>query len=153
MRYFPPMKPKNAVIFVRSDPEKPCGLSPELQEEQCLAYCSENRIPVSRVVRVHGDSDAALQVLRELLCTLPMEVDTIFAARLLCYTERLRELGLLCLQFQCRPTWLCSLDYPLPIYRVLPVFQPKDFEEADRRYLETLEAFQDRKDTERSVYP
>lgn len=139
MRFTPPKKPKAAVLFIRTGSDLPASLTADQQEEICRRYCRDNEIPVSHSVRVCCESEEALTVLRYLLRTLPEEIDTVFAVQFLIYSRQLRELGQLCLAFQCRPTWIYSLDLVQPLSRMLPTITPEDFLLADQRYAEWIQ--------------
>ncbi len=132
VRYLPPRRHRGALIFVREDPEELHGLTPQLQEENCRRSCEMKKIPVVRVVRVSCHSDESLLKLKDLLFELPEGVDAILAARFYCYSNQLRELALMCLQFQCRGAWVYSLEFCFPIHRHLMVLRPADYDEADR---------------------
>ena len=138
MYYFPPQKPKLAVIYVRTGSDLPPEATADRQEQFCRDFCRENSIRVSHTVRVDCDSDASLEVLRYLLRSLPGEVDTLFAEEFMVYSRRLDELGRLCLLFQCRPTWVYSLDLVEPISRMICTITPEDYQLADQRYRELI---------------
>lgn len=134
MYYIEPKKPKRTVIYVRTDPD-PCGkLSAKAQAEICLRHCRSNDIPVSHIIHVTGTSEESLAYLKTLVRTLPKEIDAIFAARSCGYSTLLPELARLCLIFQCRPTWLYSLDAVGPLYQSIFSLETEDFMLADERY-------------------
>ena len=139
MYFREPHNPKCAVIFARQDPEINNLNTVDTQEAICRRYCNDNRIPVLRSVRIRCGSQEALELLRYLLRTLPPEVDTVFAYNATTYSILLRELGLLCLQFQCRKTWLCSLDITGRMYQEFHMITPEDMREANQRYLEAIQ--------------
>ena len=138
MRYIPPRKPKLAVIYCRTGSDVPKICTAEQQELLCRSYCQTNSIPVSHTLRVCCESDYSLTVLRALLRTLPEPVDTIFATQFFIYSRDLRELGKLCLMYQCHPAWVYSLDLVQPISKVLPTILPQDHQLADQRYQELM---------------
>lgn len=135
----PPKNPKLAVLFIREGPGIPAAMRPELQEACCREFCAARGIPVSHSVRVSCDERASLDVLKALLCTLPREVDSLFAMRFFCYSTLLPELGRLCLAFQCRRTWLYSFDLVGPIQNAFHTVTASDLAEADERYQALLQ--------------
>lgn len=139
MRFTPPRRLSQAVIFVRTGSDLPASFSPELQEAVCRRYCTDNEIPISHTVRVCCESEESLDVLRYLLRTLPKEVDSIFAMQFMVYSRQLKELGQLCLMYQCHPAWVYSLDLVQPIYKMLPTITPEDYLLTDQRYLDLLQ--------------
>ncbi len=139
MRFTPPKNPKSAVIFVRTGSDLPESLTADRQESICRRYCRDNGIPVSHTVRVCCESEDSLDVLRYLIRTLPSEVDALFAVQFMIYSRELKELGQLCLMFQCRPTWVYSLDLVQPISKVLPTITPDDYLLTDQRYEELIQ--------------
>ena len=139
MRYLPPKKPKLAVIYSRSGSDVPVSCTAEQQELLCRSYCERNLIPILFTLRVQCESAESLEVLRYLLRTLPEDVDTIFAAQFFIYSRDVRELGKLCLMFQCHPAWVYSLDLVQPISKMLPTILPEDHQLADQRYLDLLQ--------------
>lgn len=138
MYYIPPKRPKLAVIFIRTGSDLPPSYTADIQESVCRRYCESNFIPISHSVRVNCESDEALDVLRYLLRTLPKEVDTLFAVQFMFYSRRLDELGRLCVVFQCRPTWVYSLDLVQPICKMLFTVKPEDYQLADQRYMDLI---------------
>ena len=132
MRYSPPRRHRGALIYVRDDPEELNGLTAKIQEENCLRSCEVRRIPVVQVVRVSCHADESLARLKAMLFEIPEGVDAIIAARFYCYSDQLRELALLCLQFQCRGAWVYSLEFHHPIHQHLMVLRPADYDEADQ---------------------
>lgn len=139
MRFTPPKKLKSAVIFVRTGSDLPESLTAEFQESICRKYCGDNGIPVSHTVRVCCESEESLDVLRYLLRTLPEEIDALFAVQFMIYSRELKELGQLCLMFQCRPTWVYSLDLVQPLSKMLPTITPEDYLLTDQRYAELIQ--------------
>lgn len=135
----PPKKPKLAVIYVREGPQIRQSLSAEVQEEMCRDYCAFRNIPVSHSVRVRCDSEESIEVLKYLLRTLPKQVDTLIATDFFCYSFLIPELGSLCYVFQCRPTWLFSLDVIGPVQNSFPTITAQDITEADQRYIELMQ--------------
>lgn len=140
MRYLPPRKPKLAVIYCRTGPDVPASLTAEAQEQICRRYCNDNFIPISHTVHAKCGSEESLDVLRRLLRTLPQDIDTVFAVQFFIYSRDLRELGKLCLMYQCHPAWVYSLDLVQPISKMLPTILPEDHMLADQRYQELLSA-------------
>ena len=140
MFYIPPRKPKLAVIYTRSGPDLAPHLTPEMQERICREYCTSNHIPISHSVRITCTAAESLEVLKLLVKTLPSAVDTMLAASFLHYSSQVHELSRLCMLFQCRPTWLFSLDLVGPLYKALNVSTPEDFLLADQRYNELMES-------------
>ena len=138
MRYIPPRRPKLAVIYSRTGSDIPESCTAEQQELLCRRYCQTNQIPISHTLRVRCESEESLEVLKYLLRTLPEEVDTVFATQFFHYSRQLRELGKLCLLFQCHPAWVYSLDLVQPISKMLPTILPEDHDLADQRYRELL---------------
>ena len=138
MRYTPPKKPKLAVLYIRTGSDIPASLTANMQESICRRYCGDNGIPISHSVRVCCESEESLDVLRYLIRTLPKEVDTLFSVQFMIYSRQLRELGQLCLMYQCRPTWVYSLDLVQPISKMLPTVTPEDYLLTDQRYLELI---------------
>lgn len=138
MFYNPPGKPRLAVLYIRTDPEAESALDADIQEASCRRYCRDNRIPVSHSVRVCCDAAESLALMRELLRSLPPEVDTLFAARFYCYSDILPELGALCLVYQCKPIWIYSLDVTGLLYKSIVTLKSEDFTLADQRYLEIM---------------
>lgn len=138
MRYIPPRRSKLAVIYSRTGSDVPASYTADQQELLCRRYCDTNCIPVSHTIRVQCESDESLEVLRWLLRNLPEEVDTVFAAQFFIYSRDLRELGKLCLLYQCHPAWVYSLDLVQPISKMLPTILPEDHQLADQRYRELL---------------
>ena len=138
MYYIEPKKPKLAAIYVRTDPEPYGKLPAEAQAEICLRYCRSCGIPVSHVIHVTGSSAESLAYLKSLVRTLPKEIDAVYAARSYGYTTLLTELARLCLVFQCRPTWLYSLDAVGPLYQSIFSLETEDFLLADERYRKLL---------------
>lgn len=138
MYYVPPKRPKKVALFIRSDPEYVLDLPAADQEELLREYCRSNGYRMVRTVRVRCSSVEALDVLRFLVRTLPEGVDTLLAAHFYCFTRQLPELAALCLVFQCRKTWVYSLDVVGPLYKQLCVIKPEDFELADQRYEEIV---------------
>lgn len=138
MRYIPPRRPKLAVIFARTGTDVPLSYTAEDQVLLCRRYCDSNFIPISHTLQVQCESDESLDVLRWLLRNLPEEVDTVFAAQFYIYSRDLRELGKLCLLYQCHPAWVYSLDLVQPISKMLPTILPEDHALADQRYHELL---------------
>ena len=134
MYFIPPKKQKLAVIYARWDPEHPGDLPVQSQVEICRRHCSYNQIPVSHVIQVAGSAEDSLNCLRQLVRTLPRSVDTLLAARSYAYSTLLPELARLCLVFQCRPTWVYSLDAVGPLYQSIFCLEPEDFQLADERY-------------------
>ena len=122
------------MIYVRVGSDVPAAMTAELQEQLCLRHCAENKIPVSHTVRAHCESEESLDVLRWLLRTMPPKTDALFALQFWLYSRQLKTLGQLCMCFQCRPTWVYSLDLVEPIYKVLPSIEPEDFLLTDERY-------------------
>lgn len=134
MFYRPPKKPRLAVVFTRDDPEHPDPMSAELQEERCLQYCSSVGLPVSHTVRARCSSEESLELMRLLLRSMPGEVDSLFAARFSDYSYLAPQLARLCLLFQCRRTWVYTLDNIGPLYKYLPGLRAEDFTLADQRF-------------------
>ncbi len=139
MRHIPPRKPSLAVIYTRTGSDLPAGLTAEQQESVCRRYCEANGIPISHTVRVHCESEESLEVLRYLLRVLPKEVDAMYSHQFLIYTRQLKELGQLCLMYQCRPTWVYSMDLVQPISKMLYTITPEDYLLTDQRYLELIQ--------------
>lgn len=138
MYYIEPKIPKLAAIYVRTDPDPSGKLPAEAQAELCLRYCNSNKIPVSHIIHVNGTSEESLAYMKSLVRTLPKEIDAVFAARSYGYTTLLTELARLCLVFQCRPTWLYSLDTVGPLYQSIFSLETEDFMLADERYRKLL---------------
>ncbi len=138
MYYRPPKKPKLAVIFTRDDPLCPDPWGAKAREASCLQYCRQAGIPVSHTVRVCCDAVQSLALLRQLLGTLPGELDTLIAARLIDYSTQLLPLGRLCLMFQCRRIWVYALDSPGPLYKSIPGLKQEDFTLAEQRFAEAV---------------
>lgn len=138
MRYLRPNKVSGVALYIRSDPEDPSLLSAEDQEFLCTRYCTDNGLPIMTVIREQCDARESLNRIRKLLITLPETVDTVFAARFNCYSIHLRELGLLCMQFQCRNAWIYSLDVIGPLYQMLNVIEPYDYMHIDEIYAQTI---------------
>lgn len=134
MYYIPPKYPKKIVLYIRSDKEYEYDLSAESQEKHCRRYCNDNGYRIVRTVRVSCSSTDSLDVLRYLVRTLPDGVDTLLAARFYNYSRQLPDLAALCLIFQCRKTWVYSLDVHGPLYKQICVIKPEDFTLADQRY-------------------
>lgn len=138
MRYLRTGRVSGVAIYVRSDPDDETLLPAADQEFLCKRYCTDNQLPIVTYIRVSCDARESLEKLKRLLKTLPDEVDTIFAARFNCYSIYLRELGLICMQFQCRNAWVYSLDVIGPLYRMLNVIRPEDYVQIDEIYRRTL---------------
>ena len=134
LRYTVPKSPKLAVIYTRTGPDLYEGFTAEAQEMLCRRYLTQNLIPISHCLHLHCDGAESLLYMKELLYSLPPEVDTLMAARFDCYAINLPELARLSLTFQCRPTWVRSLDLNVPIWRAISTIEPQDFELAEKRY-------------------
>ncbi len=132
MKIKSPQSPRLAVLYIRSGPDIPGFLNPKAQEEACRRYCRDNHIPVSHSIRVHCGAKDSLDYLKTLLSSLPGEVDVLFALRFFCYSTRLPQLAELCLQYQHRHVWLCSLDVEGPLYRTLQTLLPGEYQRAEQ---------------------
>lgn len=139
MYYIPPRVPKLAVIFVREGDDLNEYPTAELQEENCRRYCRDNGFRVSHSVRVRCGPEESLEVLRYLLRTLPPEVDAIFAARFYHYSTLIPELGRLSLVFQCRRTWVYSLDIVGVMYKAFNTITGQDYDRVDQYYQELIQ--------------
>lgn len=131
MDYFPLKRPRHAAIYIRSCPDElPCW-DPDIQEELCRSYCTNNRIQVEAVYRETCDADASLERLRALLDTLPDSVDVLICVGFLVYSNRLRDLAKLCLRFEAHGIYLYSLDLPGRIWMSFSsLLTPKDHKAA-----------------------
>ena len=139
MRLQIPKRMKLAVLYARNDPTQPDTLNAAIQEKICRAYCANAGIPVLSSIRVCCDDAASLELLRELLRSLPPEVDTLLAVRFLDFSSCAPELGRLCLCFQCRNITVQSLDNPGPLYQHLPCLRAEDFALAETRCAELMQ--------------
>ena len=137
--FTPPKKPKLAVIYIREGNGIPAAMDAGMQESCCRTFCSDRGIQVSHSVHVNCGPEESLDVLKTLLRTLPMEVDTLIAMRFFCYSTQLPELGRLCLAFQCRPTWLYSFDIVGPIQNSFHTVTAEDLAIADQYYRSLIE--------------
>ena len=134
MYYLPPKRPKQVVLYIRSDPDYIYDLPAVDQERICRRYCAENGYPILRTVRVQCSSEDSLSLLRYLVRSLPESVDSLLAARFYNYSRQIPELSKLCLVFQCRKTWVYSLDVVGPLYKQLNVSKAEDYDSAVQIY-------------------